>query len=150
LISREAEDAPPRGSRLVLPAALAAGLGFGFFFVALARTSGDSGLWPLVAARVASITLLAAIIVALRRPVTLVRNVIPLVVVAGVADTAANALYLAAATSGLLSLVAVIAAMYPASTVILARLVLGERVHRWQVGGFALAAVAVGLVAGAS
>jgi drug/metabolite transporter (DMT)-like permease len=149
LISREGGDAPPRATRLVLTAALGAGLGFGFFFVTLARTSGDSGVWPLVAARGASITLLALVVVALRHPVALPRDIRPIVLLAGVADTAANALYLAAVHRGLLSLVAVVAAMYPASTVVLARVVLGERVHRWQVGGFALAALAVALVAGA-
>ena len=73
-----------------------------------------------------------------------------MILTAGVLDTTANALYLAAASRGLLSLVAVIAALYPASTVVLARVVLGERVQRWQLGGFALAAVAVGLVAATS
>jgi drug/metabolite transporter (DMT)-like permease len=150
LISRETSESPVRRHRLVLPAALVAGLGFGFFFVALARTSGDSGLWPLVAARVASITLLGAIVLVRATPIVVPRAVVPIVLLAGVADTTANALYLAAASRGLLTLVAVIAAMYPASTVVLARVVLGERLQRWQVGGFALAAVAVGMVAGAS
>jgi drug/metabolite transporter (DMT)-like permease len=150
LISREADDAPPPASRLVVPAALAAGLGFGFFFVALARTSADSGLWPLVGARAASITLLSAVVLVRRPSLAVPPPVRPMVLVAGVFDTLANALYLAAANRGLLSVVAVIAALYPASTVVLARVVLGERVRRWQVGGFALAAVAVSLVARAA
>jgi len=150
LIARETAGAPSRTSRRVLLAALAAGAGFGFFFVALARTSGDTGLWPLVAARVASITLLALVLAATRRRPVAATEVRPTILAAGVLDTTANALYLAAAGRGLLSLVAVIAALYPASTVVLARVVLGERVQRWQLGGFALAALAVALVAASS
>jgi drug/metabolite transporter (DMT)-like permease len=150
LIARETAGAPRRATRRVLLAAVAAGAGFGFFFVALARTSGDTGLWPLVAARTASITLLAVVLAATGRHPRVAAEVRLTVVAAGVLDTAANALYLAAASRGLLSLVAVVAALYPASTVVLARVVLGERVQRWQLGGFALAAIAVGLVAASS
>ncbi len=150
LIAHERGEGTPRAPRLVLAAALVAGVGFGFFFVALARTSGDSGLWPLVGARVASISLLTLALLVARRAPRLPPEVRPMTLVAGVFDTSANALYLAAASRGLLSLVAVIAALYPASTVVLARVVLGERVQRWQIGGFALAAVAVGLVAATS
>ncbi len=82
-----------------------------------------------------------------RRRVALPAGAWGITLVAGVLDTTANAVYLAAATRGLLSLVAVIAALYPASTVVLARLVLHERLEPSQLGGFALAAVAVGLVA---
>jgi len=150
LIARETAGSHRRATRKVLLAAFVAGAGFGFFFVALARTSGDTGLWPLVSARAASISLLAVVLaVAGRRP-AVTREARLTVVAAGVFDTTANALYLAAASRGLLSLVAVIAALYPASTVVLARVVLGERVQRWQLGGFALAALAVGLVAASS
>ena len=150
LIARETAGSHRRATRNVLLAAFAAGAGFGFFFVALARTSGDTGLWPLVAARAASISLLAVVVaVSGHRPAS-ARPALAMILTAGVLDTTANALYLAAANRGLLSLVAVIAALYPASTVVLARVVLGERVQRWQLGGFALAAVAVTLVAASS
>jgi uncharacterized membrane protein len=150
LISRESAETHRRVTRRVLVAALAAGAGFGFFFVALARTSGDTGVWPLVSARAASISLLAVVLAVSRRLPTMAPEARPGILTAGVLDTTANALYLAAASRGLLSLVAVIAALYPASTVVLARVVLGERVERWQLGGFALAALAVGLVAASS
>ena len=150
LIARETAEGHRRATRKVLLAALAAGAGFGFFFVALARTTGDSGLWPLVAARAASISLLALVVAVTGRRPAAARAALAMILTAGVLDTTANALYLAAASRGLLSLVAVIAALYPASTVVLARVVLGERVQRWQLGGFALAAVAVALVAASS
>jgi drug/metabolite transporter (DMT)-like permease len=150
LIAREHPDRPQRLTRPVMGASLAAGAGFGLFFVALSRTSGHSGLWPLVGARVASLCLLSLVLIAVRRPPRLPRPARPITLAAGVLDTTANAVYLAAATRGLLSLVAVIAALYPASTVILARVVLGEQIERTQIGGFVLAALAVSLVAAAS
>jgi drug/metabolite transporter (DMT)-like permease len=150
LIARERAETHRLATRRVLAAALAAGAGFGFFFVALARTSGDTGLWPLVGARAASISLLAIVLAVTGRRPTMARETRPTILAAGVFDTTANALYLAAASRGLLSLVAVVAALYPASTVMLARVVLGERVQRVQIGGFALAALAVGLVAASS
>jgi drug/metabolite transporter (DMT)-like permease len=150
LIARETAEGHRRATRQVLLAALAAGAGFGFFFVALARTSGNTGLWPLLAARAASISLLAIVVAVSGYRPAAARPALAMILTAGVLDTTANALYLAAASHGLLSLVAVIAALYPASTVVLARVVLGERVQRWQLGGFALAAVAVTLVAASS
>ena len=66
---------------------------------------------------------------------------------AGMLDMAANAIYLLAARRGLLALVAVLSALYPASTVVLARLVLHERLTRTQIGGLALAGVGVVLIA---
>ena len=136
-------------------AAAAAGVAFGIFFVAFARTGSQAGLWPLVAARLASISVLAALLVARREPARTPADHPAhhlgtswlLLVAAGVFDTTANGLYLLATRSGALSLVAVVSAMYPASTVVLARLVLREHLARWQIVGLALAAVAVGLVA---
>ena len=132
--------------RDLLPA-FGAGLGFGLFFVFLQRTSGHAGLWPLVSARSCSMVGLFAL--ALLRPgrVGLVKGTHRLVIVCGLCDAGANALYLAAVTRGLLSLVAVLAALYPASTVVLARVVLKERMRALQLVGLALAAVAAGLVA---
>jgi drug/metabolite transporter (DMT)-like permease len=150
LIAREHADRPQRLTRTVFAAALAAGLGFGVFFVALSRTSGHSGLWPLVGARVAAVASLTIVLIVTRHPPRLAPRARPLTIGAGLLDTTANAVYLAAATRGLLALVAVIAALYPASTVVLARVVLGERIERSQVGGFVLAALAVSLVAAAS
>ena len=65
------------------------------------------------------------------------------VVGAGVLDVTANAAYLAATRTGLLSVVAVVSSLYPASTVVLARLVLGERLHRLQIVGLVMAAARV-------
>ena len=127
--------------------AFGAGVGFGLFFVFLQRTSAHAGLWPLVSARSVSMAALFVLAVATPGRVALVQGTHRLVIVCGVCDAGANALYLAAVNRGLLSLVAVLAALYPASTVVLARVVLKERIRPIQLLGLGLAALAASLVA---
>jgi drug/metabolite transporter (DMT)-like permease len=126
--------------------AVVAGVGFGFIFVALARTSSDSGLWPLVAARSASLPVVAVVVGATRPGRGAIRSVFWLVVASGVLDMAANLFYLEASHRGLLSVVAVISAMYPVSTVCLAFGLDHERVSKSQALGLACAATALALV----
>lgn len=126
--------------------AAAAGSGFGFIFIAFARTADDSGLWPLVAARTASIPVVAMVVVATRPGRGAMRSVIWLIVASGVLDMAANLFYLEASHRGLLSIVAVISSMYPVSTVCLAFGLDHERVSKTQAIGLALAATALTLV----
>ncbi len=139
-------DGRSRGVRPLL-AALAAGVGFGAFFIALDRTGDDAGLWPLVAARLASTGLYALVLVARHERRDLRAGARPVTFVAGALDMVANGIYLVATREGLLAVVAVVASLYPASTVLLARTVLHERFHRDQLVGFALAAAAVALIA---
>lgn len=150
LLSREAPGAEEvvseaRGRAFAL--ALGAGLGFGAFFVLLDRTGDDAGLWPLVASR--SVTFVLAVLVALvtTRAVVPRRGARLATIGTGLLDMSANALFLAANRSGLLALVAVLTSLYPASTIALAQVFLGERLARHQVVGLALAAVAVVLIA---
>jgi drug/metabolite transporter (DMT)-like permease len=126
--------------------AVAAGVGFGFIFIAFARTAGDSGMWPLLAARVASLPVVAVIVGATRPALGGLRSVIWIVVASGVLDMAANLFYLEASHRGLLSIVAVIASMYPVSTVLLAFGLDHERVSRTQAAGLACAVTALALV----
>lgn len=130
-----------------LPEAIGAGIGFGVFFILLAETSSDSGLIPLVVARIASVAVLGAVTIGLRRPMQLRGPALLLTVAAGVFDAGANALFLAAARTGLLSLVAVLSALYPASTIVLARVVLGERIGKIQQLGLATGLAGVVLIA---
>jgi drug/metabolite transporter (DMT)-like permease len=130
-----------------LASALVAGVCFGLFFTLLERTGPDSGLWPLVSARLAAMPLLAALLV-VRRPALPDRRALAVAVVAGLLDMAANVLYVLAVRGGLLSLVAVLASLYPVSTVVLARFVLGERLRRPQLAGLAFATVGVALITG--
>jgi drug/metabolite transporter (DMT)-like permease len=139
-----------RTTRRWLPIAVAvtAGVGFGFFFVLIGKAGDDVGIWPLVGARTASISLFVLLGMAgiTSSAVPLRREALP-VVVCGLLDAGANVFLLLALDRGLLSVVAVLTALYPAGTVLLARYVLGERLSRLQRAGLGVAGVAAVLIA---
>jgi drug/metabolite transporter (DMT)-like permease len=132
---------------------VASGIGFGAIFVLLGSTTADAAIWPMLVARPLAVTLTAsvAVIVAARTAqpgrtlLVAPAAALPFAAAAGTLDVSANMLYMAATQRGLLSIVAVIASLYPAATVVLARVVLGERLHRLQLAG--LVAATVGIVA---
>jgi drug/metabolite transporter (DMT)-like permease len=128
--------------------AIGAGIGFALFFVALDNVTAEAGLWPLLAARV-SIIVAAVAGVATRTSLRPAPSDVRPIVWCGVGDMLANLLYLLASRRGLLSIVAVLVSLYPASTVVLARFVLGERLSGRQAVGLAAAATGVALIAGA-
>ncbi len=130
----------------VVALAAAAGAGFGFMYVALARTADDAGMWPVTIARWPTLVVLgAACLLSGARPGPQ-RSVLALAVLAAVLDNSANLLYLLSTREGMLSVVAVISSLYPASTVTLAFLLDRERVTRWQALGMTMVAVALVLV----
>lgn len=140
---------PEAGARRMpagLPEAIAAGIAFGAFFILLARAGDQSGLWPLIGARAASISLVVGGALLTGRSLRPARADMGAVFGSGALDMAANALYLLATFSGLLSLVAVLTSLYPASTVLLARIALGERLAGVQILGLLLAAGGVTLI----
>lgn len=148
---RPTGDSPPTStSRHVsgkgVGVALAAGIAVGLFFVSLERTSAASGLWPLVPARIVAVGLFTVVALATRGPVLVPRSVMRVAVGGGTLDVLANALYLAAVQQGPLSVVATLASLYPASTVVLARVVLGERLSRLQALGIGAALTATLLI----
>ncbi len=147
LVARGDVDGDHHADRATVLKAAGAGVGFGFFFLALAQTSLDAGLWPLVGARVGSIGSLVVVMLVTRRSWRVAPESQVAVVLAGMLDVMANAMYLVAAGIGLLSIVAVLGSLYPVATVILARVVLGERIGRGQLVGIGLAAAALTLVA---
>ena len=126
--------------------ALVSGVAIGFFFLALAQTRPEAGMWPLLVSRTVSVMLFGAAAMAGRRSLRMPRRVLGLVALAGVMDVLANALYLLAAQRGPLSIVVTLSSLYPASTVLLARLVLRERLSNWQVTGVVCALAAVVLI----
>jgi drug/metabolite transporter (DMT)-like permease len=134
-----------RGDRSLV-IGLACGVVIGGFFVCLARAGNASGLWPLLIARAASTVALAAAAVVAKAPLTLPRSVLPVVISCGALDMLANALYLIAVREGPLGLVATLASLYPASTVLLARVVLRERLQPVQSVGLACAGAAIVLI----
>jgi len=135
---------PPPGFLL----ALVAGLLIGLFFLSLARTTATAGMWPLVAARVASIVLFGAIALATGRTLWMSRSATATATAGGALDMLANALYMIAARVGPLSIVVTLASLYPASTVLLARFVLGERLSPVQGAGLGCALAAVAIIVG--
>jgi drug/metabolite transporter (DMT)-like permease len=122
------------------------GIGFGLLYVFLDQTSDESGMWPLAAARAVSIGI-AAVIVLGRRGRGPVSRIGLFAVLAGVFDMGANVLFVLATREGLLSLVSVITALYPVSTILLAVRFDRERLSRSQAVGLVGAGVAVALVA---
>jgi drug/metabolite transporter (DMT)-like permease len=125
--------------------ALAAGAGFGVFYIALDATPDGSGLWPLVGARIAAAVATFALLRMVSRPAP-PRDAIPYILAAGVAGMAANALFLVATRYGLLSLTSVLTSLYPVVALVLARQFLHERLRRLQTTGVAVALAAVSLL----
>ena len=127
----------------IVGVATLAGCGFGWMFVCLDRTSSDSGMWPLLAARIASISI-AATIIAFRGRSRLGQGRIPAIALwAGFFDMGANVLFVFANRQGMLSLVSVITALYPVSTIVLALRLDHEKANRSQFAGMACAALAL-------
>lgn len=127
--------------------AMGAGLMFGAFFILLKQGGASSGLWPLFGARISSFAIIATAALVRRPSFRTDRNTAIGIAGSGVLDLTANLLYLLASRRGLLSLVAVLTSMYPASTVLLARVVLGERLTVLQTIGLGMAATGIVLIA---
>jgi drug/metabolite transporter (DMT)-like permease len=126
--------------------ALISGVAIGFFFLALAQTRTEAGMWPILAARLVSTTFFGALALARRESLRMSRSTLGLVILAGAVDMMANAFYLAAAWQGPLSVVVTLSSLYPASTVLLARIALGERLNTWQMTGVGCALAAIVLI----
>jgi drug/metabolite transporter (DMT)-like permease len=129
-----------------LAAALSAGVLIGVFFAALKQSSPTSGLLPIVSARLAALVVLGAVAFWRRPPLRVGRDAVWLIVGGGALDILANVLYLLATRLGMLTIAATLTSLYPASTILLARLVLGERLRRIQITGLACAGVGVALI----
>ena len=145
-LSRE----PSAGSgRMAAGAGLAmlAALGFGLFVVGLDAGADESAAWAVVAARAASVSIAIAAALVTRSSLRPPRRALPMLVGVGVFDTGANVLVAAATTHGAAGIVAVLGALYPVVTVILAWIVLGERLGPTKRAGGAIALVGAALVA---
>jgi len=143
LVARTGDDAIEL-RRLGLP--VVAGFGFGLFIVIIGRASGNAVFWPLVAARVASLVVLPLVALAGGQSVWPPRTALLPVAVAGAFDAGGNAFLVMAAHAGRLDVAAVLSSLYPAGTVILAWLILKERITGWQVAGLLTALVAIAAI----
>jgi drug/metabolite transporter (DMT)-like permease len=126
--------------------ALLAGISVGIFFLSLARTNTAAGMWPLIAARISSIGLFVIIALVAKRTLGMDRTATATATLGGALDMAANAVYMIAARIGPLSIVVTLASLYPASTVILARVILKEHLSWAQIAGIGCALLAVVLI----
>jgi drug/metabolite transporter (DMT)-like permease len=140
------ETADPRAA---LTVALGAAVSFGLFFVFLDRgaSAGGPPLWVVAGARVGSLALLGLVVLVGRQPVTWPGRRIGALALVGLVDTTANVLFTYAAASGNLGVVSVLGSLYPVATVLLARIVLAERLNRPQAAGVAVALTGVALMA---
>lgn len=138
-----AQDRAAAGGVLL---AIGSGTGFGLFFVALDASPADSGLWPLLAAKAASVVVFAPLVLARRNPDESVWMRWGLIVLSGAADMVANILFLLATRHGSLSVSGVVVSLYPVVVVVLARFVLRERLTWLQATSVALALTASALL----
>jgi drug/metabolite transporter (DMT)-like permease len=142
LAAREApsEDAEVRrAGRTAVGLALLAAIGFGSFFAGMDRAEETADVaWVLICARTSSVVLLLVACAAVRPPLPSTRSALAPIAAIGVFDLFANFLFVLATGRGLLSVVGVLGSLYPAVTVVLARVVLHERLSRTQNAGVAV------------
>lgn len=124
-----------------------AGISFGGFLLFISRASETALLWPLIAARAASLVTLSVVGMALGQLQVPDRKQLPAIALAGIFDTGGNALYALATRAGRLDIAAVLGSIYPGGTVLLAWLILKERLTRLQWVGVGTTLVAIALIA---
>lgn len=125
-----------------------AGLGFGVLFAALGQVPAAAGLWPLATAQLVSIPAVVLLATGLRAAWLPRGRTVWWALLAGPLGATATGAFLLASQQGFLTVSGVLVSLYPATTVLLAALVLGEHIHRAQGVGLGLCAVAIGMVAG--
>jgi uncharacterized membrane protein len=144
LVSRE----PGQTGRLAagVPLALLAALGFGSYFLLIDRASSDDALWAVVVARSTS-SLLAIVAAASRRALHAPRRLLPTLIAIGLFDVGANLLLALALNEGFVSIVSVLASLYPVITIALAVVLLRERPNSGQAAGGAAALAGAAMIA---
>jgi drug/metabolite transporter (DMT)-like permease len=150
LACAEPDSSKARQPHGVLPgAALAvlAALSFGAFFVGMDSAAHEAGaVWAVALNRSTSVSVLVFAFALMRPPVGAGRTDLAAVAAVGLLDAAANAMFAFALTQGLLSTVSVLGSLYPVTTVVLAVMVLDERVAPRQAAGVAIVLAGIGLV----
>jgi drug/metabolite transporter (DMT)-like permease len=136
-----------RPSRTALALAFGAGAAIALQLICLDQAPNDTGVAPLLIGRTVSSAVVLAAAFTLRGRLGVARPSLPASAAAGALDSLANFAFLLAVRDGDLAVVAVITALYPAGTVLLARALLAERLGATQLAGLGLAAVAVTLLA---
>ena len=149
LLAREPGGTTTRGTGLAagVSLALVAALGFGLFVVGLDAASDGGATWAVVVARTSSTLVALCAMLLVSVPLRPPGGLLPAIAAVGVFDTTANALVAVATTYGSAGIVAVLSALYPLTTILLARVFLSERLDRPRRVGGALALAGAALVA---
>jgi uncharacterized membrane protein len=150
ILSYERGTGARTDSGLPILLAILAGLGFGIFFTALDAAATDRPGWAILAVRLGGVSAVAVALLIVRPSFEGVSSAVGVLVLIGVFDVTANALFAVASTKGVLPVVAVGGSMYPAFTVALAHGVLGERLAAVQWSGVILALLGVAMIAAGS
>lgn len=143
LVTRVADEA---GGREGLPEALVGGVALGLFGVVIAQLTDGVAFGALAIVRLVEAIVIVVVIVATRSAWRPPRRFLPGILGIGVLDMAGNGFYILAVQTGLLAVASVLSALYPVTTVILATVVLGERVTREHAAGIALAVLAIAAI----
>ncbi len=138
------------GGRSGLGLALLAGLGIGALSVCISQISDGHVFGPLVVIRATQAVFIVGVILLTRSAWRVERSLLPATAAVGVLDMAGNGMFILAVQSGALAVAAVLSSLYPVTTVILATVVLRERITRSHAVGIVLAAVAVAAIAAGS
>jgi drug/metabolite transporter (DMT)-like permease len=144
----EPQEAIPGHERLRgVGTALASGVAIGFFFLSLAKAGPAGGLWPLFVARCVTVAVFGIAALARGRAVSVRASLSGTALLGGILDVFATALYVLAVQRGPFSIVVTLASLYPAGTVLMARIVFRERLNAWQISGIGCGLTAIMLMA---
>lgn len=147
LLAQDGESITVRIDIRELRLPFVAGIGFGLFFVFIDQASNSGVYWPLLAARLSSISILIALVFIRREWELPSRTMAPLLVVVGIFETGGNAFFALATQIGRLDVSSILSSLYPATTVLLAAVILKEKVGCPQKVGLLVALVALVLIA---
>jgi drug/metabolite transporter (DMT)-like permease len=123
-----------------------AGIGFGGFFITVSRSGVGAGIWPLLSARFFSIMTTGAFAIFLRSPISIAAGNRRLVLVTGALDMGANIAFLLASRSEMLILVTIVTSLFPAPTVLLARIFMGQKLGLLRTAGLCMAVAGIALI----
>ncbi len=139
----QAEGLNLRFSLRELRLPLTSGLFFGLYFIALHKATLHAFFWPVAGSRLSGVLILGLITLVIRQPAMPPRGTWWIVILSGILDVSGNGLYALAARTGRLDVAAVLGALYPASTVLLAWIFLKERISMVQTIGILCAFAAI-------
>jgi drug/metabolite transporter (DMT)-like permease len=138
---------PRRDQRRAIALALTAAVAMGLVLVGYDATARYDPLWAMLGGRISSVVVFAIVFLVLRPRLEMRRSALPFIVAVGLLDTGANGLFALATTQGYLSLVSVLGAVYPVVTVLLAYVLLRERVAPHQLVGAVATLAGIALIA---